>query len=490
MFTFIQRWNRIFLLLVIACFTLAFVSGWLLLHSCGLHPGLRTQWWKLLLFVVSWVLGCGLLALLAGYGLAKKSIGSFSSKLKQVRPAAGLGIMLPEQVLVSGLEAPAGGQAGPLDHYVHSYARVVHELQHANDFLLSLIENSTDAIYVMDLNGMILKVNPAFHTLYGFTLEEVSGTSRPFVPERLRGEYKELIAQVCAGMHISGYETIRQNKDGTEVHISLSLYSVLDAKGRKLALAATSRNITERKQTEELLRRSEKLSVIGQLAAGVAHEIRNPLTTLRGFVQLFRQRNAGNAEHLELMLTELDRINFIIGEFIILSKPHLNQFMLKDLGVMLTDMIRLLEPQANLNNVQIETYLQPELPKVKCEENQLKQVFLNVIKNSMESMPDGGIVRIQATLLPEDRILVRVTDQGTGIPEDLLPRLGEPFLTNKENGTGLGIMVSQRIMANHMGQLTVRSRRGVGTCVDVVLPVDFELMPSATQLFINRGMTP
>jgi PAS domain S-box-containing protein len=349
------------------------------------------------------------------------------------------------------------------------------ELKRANGFLQSMIRHNTVAIYIISLEGRVMMVNPAFEELFGYSREELQDSLDPIVPERLKGEASQLIEQVRSGIPVNGYETKRRTSDGREIHISLTLSPVLNDNGELAALAAISRNITDRKTTEEKLLRSEKLSVVGQLAAGVAHEIRNPLTTLRGFVQLLRQRNtAANPEHLELMLKELDRINFIVSEFIVLSKPHLNQYMFKDLTCLLHDLARLLEPQANLGGIVLDTRLEPELPMIRCEENQLKQVFLNVIKNGMEAMPDGGVVTMEACRVDSGRVLVRISDSGVGIPEDLLAKLGEPFVTNKVEGTGLGVMISQRIIANHKGQMSIRSELGKGTSVDIMLPIDFE----------------
>lgn len=361
-----------------------------------------------------------------------------------------------------------------VESYAVRHRRLVAELRKANDYLYSIIKESPAAIYILDLEGRVMQVNSAFESLYGYTGDEVRDSISLIVPERLAGETDRLIERIQAGYAVNGYETWRRTSEGKEVQVSLTISPIRGESGRLEALAIISRNITERKETEERMRRSEKLSVVGQLAAGVAHEIRNPLTTLRGFVQLFRQRNIGKEVHLELMLEELDRINLIVSEFIVLAKPHLNQYMIKDIGALLKDMVRIMEPQANLSNIMLESRIDPVLPKIRCEENQLKQVFLNIIKNGMEAMPGGGILTLEARSVEPDRVLIRIRDRGVGIPEELLTRLGEPFLTNKEHGTGLGIMISQQILANHQGQMMIRSEMGKGTCVDILLPVDFE----------------
>lgn len=494
MIKFIRRWKLVFIILGTVS------SGLLLLTALmaaggaigiGLQPA---DWKRVLIFHAVLLFGFMVFALRVWYWMKERMVRRFEQALDRMQGIQEACIY-DKELAASGEKSyaldldPIHAVDQILDRYAHFHSQVVENLKRANSFWFSLIEHNTDAIYVMDLEGKILRVNPAFETLYGFKEAEVSGIRQPFVPERLQEEYFGLIQRVKEGCEVSGYETVRKTKDGRDIHISLTLSPVLHENGELVALAAICRNITERKETEEVFHRSEKLTVIGQLAAGVAHEIRNPLTTLRGFVQLLKQRKAGNLEHLELMLEELDRINFIVSEFIILSKPHLSQFTLKDPADLVTDMIRLLEPQSAMNNIHLEIRLSPDLPRIRCEENQLKQVFLNVIKNGMESMPDGGVIRIEAMRLDPGKILIRFTDHGTGIPEDILMRLGEPFLTSKENGTGLGILVSQQIVANHKGRMLIRSELGKGTSVDIELPVDLEQPAKERAPDIKMGMT-
>ncbi|WP_438444533.1 ATP-binding protein [Gorillibacterium sp. sgz5001074] len=362
--------------------------------------------------------------------------------------------------------------ADVLETYSQRHLQMLEDLRKSNGFLYSIIKESPAPIYIMDIEGRIIQVNPAFESLYGYSGEGILESH--ILPERLSGETEKLIQHIQSGSEINGYETFRRTSEGKEVQVSLTISPIRGDAERLEALAVISRNITERKETEEKLRRSEKLSVVGQLAAGVAHEIRNPLTTLRGFVQLFRQRDIGKPVHLDLMLEELDRINLIVSEFIVLAKPHLNQYLIKDVKALLQDMIRIMEPQAHLSNIILETRFDEGLPKIRCEENQLKQAFLNIIKNGMEAMPGGGVISLEARRAEQDCVLIRIRDQGTGIPEEVLSRLGEPFVTSKDHGTGLGIMISQQILANHRGQMIIRSEWGKGTCVDILLPEDFE----------------
>ncbi|MDB5085804.1 MAG: hypothetical protein JWN30_2690 [Bacilli bacterium] len=229
-------------------------------------------------------------------------------------------------------------------------------------------------------------------------------------------------------------------------------------------------DITEQKQTEELLLKSEKLAVTGEFAAGVGHEIRNPLTAIKGFLQLLQSKETNHHEYFKIMLSELNRINSIVTEFMYLAKPQAStQFEKIDIKSLIEDLIPILETQAIMNNVQIVTTIEPQIPSIYCEENRIKQVFINLIKNAIEAMPDGGKVQVRAAQ-KDEQIKISFIDQGCGIPQERLQKLGEPFYSTKESGTGLGLMVCHKIIQNHKGNIEISSQVGAGTTIDVTLP--------------------
>jgi PAS domain S-box-containing protein len=230
-------------------------------------------------------------------------------------------------------------------------------------------------------------------------------------------------------------------------------------------------DVTEAKESAEYLRKSDKLTAVGQLAAGVAHEIRNPLTALRGFVQLIQSTSDEKHKgYTDIMLSELERIEFIISEFLVLAKPQVVTFHEHDLITLMKQTITIVETQANINNVQIQAQFESNLPLIRCEPNQLKQVFINILKNAIEAMPHGGEIKISLSRADDQNILIRFTDQGCGISEERMTKLGEPFYTTKEKGTGLGLMVSYKIIESHRGRISVHSQESKGTSFDILLP--------------------
>ncbi|RED64687.1 ATP-binding protein [Cohnella lupini] len=235
------------------------------------------------------------------------------------------------------------------------------------------------------------------------------------------------------------------------------------------AIQVIIRDISERKKNEELLINSEKLYVAGQLAAGIAHEIRNPLTSLKGFLQLIASGRRNNSSYYDIMNAELDRIEDIVSELLMLSKPQVYELTYQDMRVMMRDTVTLLETQAILHNIAIEAEYGNDPLWIYGVENQVKQVFINVIKNAIEAMIDGGAIGIKLSR-ESDGVYVRIRDEGPGIGEDQLAKMGQPFYTTKEKGTGLGLMVSYKIVDNHQGKIDVKSEIGKGTLFEIMLP--------------------
>ncbi|BBH23296.1 hypothetical protein Back11_46410 [Paenibacillus baekrokdamisoli] len=340
------------------------------------------------------------------------------------------------------------------------------------EYLESFINHTTDAIHVVDLEGRITQVNHAFEQLFGYSSEEAIGQVLPLVPDHLHMEEQQTMEQLKSGKPLKARETERVTMRGELISVSVTTSPIRDKNGAIRAIASITRDMTSRNKMEELLRRSEKLTTVGQLAAGVAHEIRNPLTTLRGFLQLQLETTKLNTRHVDIMLTELDRINLIVGEFLILAKPQATRFEEKDIRFILGDVISLLDSQAHLCNIVFEPLFGHEECRISCEENQLKQVFINVLKNAIEAMPQGGQIRVEVSRYGMKDVCVCITDEGIGIPEEMIPKLGDPFFTDKDTGTGLGIMVSQRIIQSHQGTMDIKSIVDVGTIVTITLPLN------------------
>jgi len=220
--------------------------------------------------------------------------------------------------------------------------------------------------------------------------------------------------------------------------------------------------------------RAEKLATIGRMAASIVHEIRNPLTSIRGFVQLLAEKRPAQdpeREYLDIVLEELDRVNEYITHFLQLAKPEQRRRTEVDLVDLLRGIMVLAESQGLLRDIEVVQEYASALPPVFADPGQIRQVFLNLIQNAFQAMPHGGRLTVRAYPAAEERMVaVDVEDTGTGIPEEHLPRLGEFFFTTKEDGTGLGLALTFRIVREHGGTIEVWSRVGQGSRFTVRLP--------------------
>jgi two-component system sporulation sensor kinase A len=332
-------------------------------------------------------------------------------------------------------------------------------------------EHSQDVILRLTPDGIISYISPASRNQLGYEPDELIGKHAYdyWHPEDLNGGWLRNGNSNNAESRIFIYRL--RHKNGHYIWQEAHSKKIRNTAGDIQHVISMGRDITERVHSEELIRRSEKLSLVGELAAGIAHEIRNPLTSLRGFMQMYLKEDMDGSKKLrnDVMISEIDRINEIVSELLVLAKPSNEVYELRDVVHILTHVTRLFEGQANLYNVLIKKELDANLPFIQCQSS-INQVFINVLKNAIESMPQGGEVIVQAKHM-NDKIIIRINDTGFGIPQDEITKIGNPFFTTKETGTGLGLMVSMRIIQNHKGTMRIESEVGKGTMVEVVLPI-------------------
>ncbi|WP_026593810.1 ATP-binding protein [Bacillus sp. UNC437CL72CviS29] len=221
--------------------------------------------------------------------------------------------------------------------------------------------------------------------------------------------------------------------------------------------------------THKELQQSEKMAVIGRMATVIGFKMRNPLMLLKSFIRGQHEKYPDDKVYCDIMEQEIERIDTIATELVELGNSRPMEYKNHDIKDILSYVVRIMGQPASEQGIKIHTIYKGELPSIICNEKRLKQVFLNVIKNAIESMQDGGIIIIEVTL--KDAMVIRIKDEGCGIPKDKIPKLSEAFYTTKDEGTGLGLMVTYKIIEEHQGKLQFESEVGVGTTVEIVLPI-------------------
>jgi len=338
---------------------------------------------------------------------------------------------------------------------------------------IKAFEDAPIGMALVSIDGHFLKVNSSMCKILGYSEQELYSLTIHSVtyPDDLE-ENLGLRRRAIAG-EINSYRIEKRyiHHSGEIIWGLLSVTIQRDEQGKIVFFISQLVDITEQKMREEKIKETEKLSLVGELAAGIAHEIRNPLTSLRGFVQLLRSsKKMDHAQkYFEIMASEIDRINEIVSELLVLAKPSNESFAPRSIAEQLEHVVTLLQAEANLRNIIIRIDMEPDLPYINSQSS-LKQVFINILKNAIESMPAGGEVILEAKAL-EKEVCIRVIDQGCGIPQNQLKKVWKPFFTTKEDGTGLGLMVSQRIIQNHKGTICIQSEIGKGTIIEISFPV-------------------
>ncbi|NLP52406.1 ATP-binding protein [Bacillus sp. RO1] len=329
-------------------------------------------------------------------------------------------------------------------------------------------EHAKDIITLASPDGTVQYINPAVTDILGYSQKDIIGVDfAQFIPSEDLETVQSFNGEINRAQTSLSKEFRVLAKDGRAVWLETVSKPVLDENGKLKQIISTTRDISERRESEVALVNSEKLTAVGQLAAGVAHEIRNPLTSLKGFLQLINIQNGVNPQYYEIMASELERIELISNEMLVLAKPQAKFLESVDMVKVLKNVVFLLDSQALFLNIGIKLEVAESLMH-DCVESEMKQVFINLLKNAFEAMPRGGEVTIRLKETAES-VYVEFEDQGVGISPEKIKELGKPFFTTKEKGTGLGLLVTNKIIKNHNGSLDYKSELNKGTVARITL---------------------
>ncbi|NRD80411.1 PAS domain S-box protein [Bacillus sp. BRMEA1] len=357
----------------------------------------------------------------------------------------------------------------------------ISDRKRAEEHLKETIKEISDIKFALDQSaivaftnakGIITNVNEKFCEISKYTREEIIGNDHRILNSGFHSKefFKELWKSIGNGEVWKG-EIRNKAKDGTFYWVSTTIIPFLNEQGKPYQYLAIRYDITERKRQEEVIHRQDKLAAVGQLAAGVAHEIRNPLTSMKGYTEFLQldEQDPERLEFLNIILDEIERVNTIVEDFMVLAKPKAVDLEEKNVVPVIKNVVSLLEFEARKKNVRLYFDSNQEIIQIDCDENRLKQVFLNFIKNGIEAMPNGGDLHVKIKV-HDHNVHISIQDTGVGIPQEKLKKLGEPFFTTKKNGNGLGLMVSFKIIESHNGKVFVESEPNKGTTFNILLP--------------------
>lgn len=353
------------------------------------------------------------------------------------------------------------------------------EVERMHQFESKLIQTSNDGIIANDRAGNILIFNEGAERILGYRKEEVMGkmTVDRIYPPGLAREIKKKIYSPQYGPpgQLVLYETVALSKPGEPIPVEVSA-SMIFEDGQEVGVVGFFRDLRERQELREKLVQSERLAVLGQMAAHISHEIKNPLMLIGGFARQILKESSGdpprNQEKLQIIIEEVKRLeDFLIevGSYAKLSEPDKG---LGDLNLLVQETCHRLEPLLQESGIKLALDLDPGLPQVKFDPAHIRQVILNIAKNGIEAMPHGGTLTITSGQQLY-RVFVQIADTGEGIPPENFSKVFQPFFSTKPKGSGLGLAISQKIMEAHHGEIVVESEPHQGTQVTFFLGSEF-----------------
>lgn len=345
--------------------------------------------------------------------------------------------------------------------------RVLHE---------RIVESIRSGLITTDLSGEIYTFNAAAEEITGFSARQMLGTSVFSLLGNIETSITPSLENTETGNHPLRFEADLVNPEGFIVHVGYSVSPLFSETGETTGLIITFQDLTEIRSMEESARRKDRLAAVGRVAAGLAHEIRNPLGAMRGAIQVLQAQTppeTAQASLMEIILRESDRLNKIITNFLTYARPRVSNFSEIDAREAITDTFTLLRHSPDVKENHILEFDSPqEAVNVSADPTQLKQIFWNLARNSLQAMPEGGKLSVNLSKLSSQRIQIVFQDTGGGMPPEQVERLFEPFSNSTTGGTGLGLSIVYQIVRDHGGTINVRSLEGKGTTITIELPAE------------------
>lgn len=357
--------------------------------------------------------------------------------------------------------------------YAITNSRNLRELRTKESKYRSLFERSVDAIYIIDRNFRLIDLNESFSELLGYSEEELSAMPLEKVFKNSQ-EFCEYHERLKDNNHVRDLEVELLTKQGKIKECMLNGVGLQNNKGQIYGYQGIIHDLSLRKRAEQELLIAEKLAMTGNIARSIAHEVRNPLTNLNLALEQLNDELEGNEDsimYLDIIQRNANRIDQLITEMLKSSKPkelHLKKY---HINKIMEDVLSMTEDRLKLRSIQLEQQFDPKIPAVEIDPEQLKTAILNIVINAIESMENRQDAKLTICTLGRDgEAVVKITDNGKGIPRDDIRKLFDPFFTGKPGGMGLGLTSAQNIINSHKGKVEVKSELDVGTIFEISFP--------------------
>lgn len=343
----------------------------------------------------------------------------------------------------------------------------------------NILSSIAAGVVTLDSDGVVLTWNQAAERIVRLRASRVEGMHYEQALDRLKiaEADKETLRRAIdsvssTGVTYQGYKLVFQPEKREEICMNVSISQLLNSAGEQLGLVLIFEDITREIKMENEFRRMGELAAVGQLAASIAHELRNPLSSIKGAAQFLQKEyedHSAIVEFLGIIIDEVNGLNKLTTEFLDFARPMQLELKPTSINAVVDKTLQLMSVHITDNNVVVNEKLDHSIPHIQADESQLDQVLRNIIINALQAMPEGGSLSVETGRAPQGGAYLSVTDTGTGIPADKLDRIFLPFVTTKTKGTGLGLSVVQKIVENHGGRIDVRSEVGKGTTFTIIL---------------------
>ena len=372
-------------------------------------------------------------------------------------------------LLMGGILVVLGTGALYFIFIVQNYYAVDRSLAEMKTYTENVVESMADGLISVNRERKIVTLNRKAAEFFGAKEEDLKSKE---ISKVLGIDIDNLLKK--QGGMLRDWELKVSSQYGAQIPLSLSAAPLKDENDKEMGSVLLLRDLREIRDLQERVRRSERLASLGRLAAGVAHEIRNPLSSIRGFAQFFQNRFKGQEkeqEYASVMVREVDRLNRVITELLDFARPKEPHRELHSAGEILEQTLKVLESELAKKNIAVEKKLEASLPRILVDRDQLSQALLNLLLNALESMEGAGKIRISMESGGAEVLAISISDTGRGIPKEDLERVFEPFFSTKRKGTGLGLAIVHQIVESHKGEIKVESRAGEGTTFRITLPI-------------------